>query len=155
MTFEAEFRWCMTAAGVPLPSEVADDGAEMLRQLGDLKDAWENAGGDIDMTLGALAALGAEIGIDATMLAEAGALSVAAYVGAYTGCVIAAGGNSIWEWITAANVSEDTAAMVAAQAAAAGYPPPDGGEAVVAEAEEVIAEPAAGEELADEGLEPV
>jgi hypothetical protein len=78
---------------------------EFLHQL---HNAVESSGGDVEMTIGALVAAGALVGVDEAAIAalgEAAGVTVAAYIAACAACAVAAAGSSVWDTITASNDS--------------------------------------------------
>lgn len=87
-TFFENWVQCMDKNGFPVPSvETANEAIEFVHQL---HSAWENAGGDEEMTIGALLALGAAAGIDEAALAVLGEIAevaVLVYIGACTLCI--------------------------------------------------------------------
>ena len=104
MSFSSDFTSCMSP--LPTPGAVLDDAAEFMDWLEQLHGAWENAGGEEEMTLAALLALGAFTGVDETFVAAVGAsaeITVVAYITACAGCLVSAAGSSIWGLITASS----------------------------------------------------
>ncbi len=80
---------CMQSSGLPVPSvDSLNDAKEFIENL---HQAWEAAGGEMEMTMTALLALGAITGIDEGTVAAAAAVTVSAYIGACIGCLAAAG----------------------------------------------------------------
>jgi len=80
---------CMQSSGLPVPSvDSLNDAKELIENL---HQAWEAAGGEMDMTLTALLAAGAITGIDEGAVAAVAAVTVSAYIGACIGCLAAAG----------------------------------------------------------------
>jgi Fe-S cluster biogenesis protein NfuA len=102
MSFTDNFNSCMSSSGLPTPSQVFDSVTDAVEFLEQLHTAWEAAGGDEEMTLAALAATaGAATGIDEgvlAILATAGAVTVAAYLGACAGCLVGAALSSGMTW---------------------------------------------------------
>lgn len=98
MTFTDNFNSCMSSSGLPTPSQVFDSVTDALEFLHQLETA---AGGDEEMTLAALAALGAATGIDEDVLAilgEAAEVTVEAYLSACFGCLVSAAISSGMSW---------------------------------------------------------
>jgi hypothetical protein len=84
---------------LPTPSELVADANEAAEFLEQLHQAWENAGGDEEMLLSALVALGAATGIDEAalgVLAEAGTVTVTAYLSACVACLATTAAESVW-----------------------------------------------------------
>ena len=90
--FSDKFTACMRGNGLPVPTmESLNEAKEFIENL---HQAWEAAGGEAEMTIGALIALGAATGIDEgvlVVLGEAAAITLAAYIGACVGCLAVAG----------------------------------------------------------------
>jgi len=102
MSFSNDFNSCMSSNQLPTPSQVFDSLIDALDFLEQVHTAWENAGGDDQLTLGAFVALGAATGIDETVLAALGAaagVTVLAYLSACLACVVSVAGSSIWDTI--------------------------------------------------------
>ena len=106
MSFSDDFASCMSSSGLPSPSEVFDALSDALDILHQLHTAWESAGGDEEMTMAALLALGAATGIDeaalaalAAAFADAAAITVTAYVAACVACAVSAAGSAVWDAI--------------------------------------------------------
>jgi hypothetical protein len=109
MAFWDEFKLCMHSSYLPTPNEIYGaveeiDVQEALEELDKLKDAAEAAGG-LEITFGALETAG-EIGLGGLAF-DITAVTVAAYVGACTGCLIGATGSSIYDYLAQANISSD------------------------------------------------
>ncbi len=103
MSFSDDFNSCMSSSGLPTPSQLFDSLSDALEFLHTLHNAWENAGGDEEMTLVALVAAGALVGVDETALAALGAaagITVVAYLTACLSCVVSVAGSSIWNMIS-------------------------------------------------------
>ncbi len=83
------FSDCMKSSGLPVPS--VDGLNEAKEFIENLHQAWEAAGGEMEMTLAALLAVGAVTGIDEEAVAAVAAVTVSAYIGACIGCLAAAG----------------------------------------------------------------
>jgi hypothetical protein len=101
MTFTDNFNSCMSSSGLPTPSQVFDSVTDALEFLDQLHTAWEAAGADEEMTLAALAALGAATGIDEgvlAILAAAAEATVEAYLTACFGCLVSASVSSGMSW---------------------------------------------------------
>jgi uncharacterized protein YfiM (DUF2279 family) len=101
MSFTDDFNSCMSSSGLPTPSQVFDSVSDALEFLHQLHDASEAAGGEAEMTLAALVAAGAATGIDEgvlAILAEAGEVTVSAYLGACSGCLIRTALSSGMSW---------------------------------------------------------
>lgn len=112
MSFSNDFANCMSSSGLPSPSDVFDALSDALEVLHKLHNAWENAGGDEEMTMVALLALGAAVGIDeaalaalAAAFAEAAAITVTAYLAACLTCVVSATGSAVWNAISSTDDS--------------------------------------------------
>jgi len=108
MSFSDDFNSCMSSSGLPTPSQVFDSLSDALEFLHTLHNAWENAGGDEEMTLAALVAAGALVGVDETALAALGAaagITVVAYLAACLACVVSVTGSSIWNMISSTDDS--------------------------------------------------
>jgi hypothetical protein len=106
MSFLDDFNSCMSSNGLPTPGQVFDSLSDALEFLHQLHTAWESAGGNEEMTLGALVALGAATGIDEAVLAalgEAAEITVLAYAAACLACVVSVAGSSIWNSIATTN----------------------------------------------------
>jgi hypothetical protein len=106
MGFSDSFASCMSP--LPTPAQLLDSAGEALEFLHRLHQAWEAAGGDEEMTMGALVALGAVTGIDEATLAvlgEAATVTVMAYIAACVGCLVAAAGSSVWDLISSNDVA--------------------------------------------------
>jgi hypothetical protein len=100
MGFSSDFTQCMRP--LPTPMEVADSAGEVLEVLERLHNAWEAAGGNEEMTMGALVALGAATGLDEAALgalAVAGEVTVAAYVAVCVACLVSATGSRVWDLV--------------------------------------------------------
>jgi hypothetical protein len=86
------FTNCMRGRGLPLPTvDSLNEAKDFIEQL---HSAWEAAGGEAEITIAALVALGAATGVDETFLAALGgaaAITVSAYLGACFGCFAAVG----------------------------------------------------------------
>jgi hypothetical protein len=87
-TFFESWQACMHRNGFPVPSvEDAKEAVELLHQL---NQALENAGGEVEMTIGALIAAGALVGIDEGVLVVLGDVAQVAatvYIGTCIGCI--------------------------------------------------------------------
>jgi hypothetical protein len=117
MSFSDSFTSCMSP--LPTPTALLDSAGEALEFLHKLHQAWEAAGGDDEMTIGALVALGAATGIDEAALAalgEAAAVTVSAYIAACLACLVTAAGSSIWDLISASDVSDWARQQLVAEA---------------------------------------
>lgn len=55
-TFFENWKQCMQGNGLPIPK--VEDATEALHFLEQLHQAWENSGGEVEMTIGALASAG-------------------------------------------------------------------------------------------------
>ncbi len=91
--FSDAFNACMSSNGLPTPGQVVDSVGDVLELLHKLHTACEAAGADEEMTIGALIAAGAVVGIDETVLAALGAaagITVGAYIAACAACVVSA-----------------------------------------------------------------
>lgn len=108
MSFFDNVNRCMSSMGLPVPSQVFDSFADALEVLHQLKDAWENAGGEAEMTLEAFVVVGAAAGIDETVLlalATAAGVTVSAYLHLCFSCVVGAAGPSVWDLIASTDDS--------------------------------------------------
>jgi len=86
--FSESWEQCMHGNGLPVPS--VEDANEALELMHKLHSAWENAGGDEQMTIGALIALGALAGVDEgalVVLGEVAQVAAALYISACIGCI--------------------------------------------------------------------
>jgi hypothetical protein len=93
MSFSTDFRACMSP--LPTPDGLLQTLGDVLEFIERLHNAIEASGGDVEVTLGAVAALGAAAGIDEAVLgvaAEAAQVTVMAYIGACAGCAVKVGG---------------------------------------------------------------
>lgn len=93
MAFSDDFKACL--APLPTPSEALDSLGEALEFIDKWHQALEAAGGDVEITLGAVAALGAAAGVDEAVLevaGEAAQVTVMSYVTACAGCAVKVGG---------------------------------------------------------------
>ena len=131
MSFSDDFSSCMSSSGLPSPSDVFDGLSDALETLHKLHNAWENAGGDEEMTMAALLALGAATGIDeatlaalATAFAAAAGITVLAYLAACLSCAVSAAGSAVWNAIASTDDSWLHDQLVA-QADAQDIPNPD------------------------------
>ncbi len=89
-SFSEGWEQCMHSSGLPVPN--VEDANEALEFLHKLHSAWENAGGDEQLTIGALLALGAVVGFDEGALAVLGEVAQVAavlYLSACVGCLAA------------------------------------------------------------------
>lgn len=87
-TFFGKWEQCIHGHGFPVPN--VEDAREALELLDKLHSAWKNAGGDEEITIGALLAAGAVTGVDEAVLMvleEAAQIAVAVYIGACIGCI--------------------------------------------------------------------
>lgn len=101
MSFSDDFAQCMSP--LPTPGQILDSADQIVEFLDQLHTAWESAGGDMEMTLGALAALGAATGLDESVvaiLATAGEVLVSAYIGDCVRCLTSAAASSVWDLIS-------------------------------------------------------
>ncbi|SIT43293.1 conserved hypothetical protein [Paraburkholderia ribeironis] len=83
-------RWtqCMQGSGFPVPT--VEDANEALEVLHKVHDAWENSGGEAELTIGALLAAGAVVGVDEGVLAtlgEVATVAVGVYISACVACL--------------------------------------------------------------------
>jgi len=109
----------------PTPSALLDSASEAFDKIHELYDAWEAAGGDEEMTMGSLVALGAVTGIDEAALATAGAITVGAYIAKCLGCVVSAAGSSIWDLLSSNDLPDLLRQQVVAEAEKQGLSNPD------------------------------
>ena len=97
--FSNKYMACMRSNGLPVPTlETLNEAKDFIENL---HQAWEAAGGEVEMTIGALVALGAVTGIDEEILGalgQAAAVTVAAYIGACVGCLAVAGIESLQQF---------------------------------------------------------
>lgn len=87
-TFFENWEQCMHGNGLPVPS--VEDASEAVELLDKLQRAMENAGGEAEVTIGALLALGAFVGIDEAALAvlgEVAQVAAALYISMCLGCL--------------------------------------------------------------------
>jgi hypothetical protein len=92
MSVADDWAQCMRSNGMPVIT--LDDLSDVKEFIEEIHSAWENSGGDEEMTLAGLAALGAATGIDEgvlTALAAAGAVTVVAYIAGCISCLASAG----------------------------------------------------------------
>jgi hypothetical protein len=95
-------------APLPAPQSLLDSAGDFLEWLEQLHSAWENAGGDEEMTLAALLALGAVVGVDETFVAAVGTaaqVTVLAYIAACAACLVSASGSAVWGLISSTDDS--------------------------------------------------
>jgi len=86
--FFDNWKQCMNGSGLPVPS--VEDANQALEFVHQLHDAWEAAGGDEEMTIGALVAAGALTGVDEATLEVLGLVAqvaVTVYVAACVACL--------------------------------------------------------------------
>ena len=119
MSFVDEFDTCMHASFLPTPAEVVDTAGEVVEFLEHIHTAAEAAGG-MHITLGALEASGFT-GLGA-LVADAAAVTVAAYAGAVAGCMIGAGVTSVADLLAQNDVSPEVRAEIITAANNAGVP---------------------------------
>ena len=119
MSFVDEFDTCMHASFLPTPAEVVDTAGEVVEFLEHIHTAAEAAGG-MEITLGALEASGFT-GLGA-LVADAAAVTVAAYAGAVAGCMIGAGVTSVADLLAQNDVSPEVRAEIITAANNAGVP---------------------------------
>jgi len=81
------FTECMNDKGLPVPS--LDSLGDLWDFIDNLHQAWEASGGESDTTLTALVTIGAVTGIDETIIAAAGAVTVGVYLAACITCLAA------------------------------------------------------------------
>jgi hypothetical protein len=88
----------MRGSGLPTPTvESLAEAKELIERL---HAAWETAGGDTEMTIGALLVIGAATGIDEAALAalqEAAGVVVAVYITACIACLASSGIDALRE----------------------------------------------------------
>ncbi len=87
-TFSEQWVQCMHGNGLPVLS--VEDAHEALELVDKLHQAMENAGGDVEVTIGALIAAGAIVGIDEAalvVLGEAAEVAAAIYISACIACI--------------------------------------------------------------------
>jgi hypothetical protein len=126
MSFSSDFASCMSP--LPTPGDIFDSFDDVTDFMHQLHQAWENAGGEAETTLGAIAALGAVTGLDEVVLAAfatAGSVTVLGYLAACAGCLVVATGSSIWDLISSAEDSV-IGSMLASAANEKGIPQPSG-----------------------------
>lgn len=86
--FSENWVQCMHNSGLLVPT--VEDANEALEFLHKLHSAWENAGGEAELTIGALLAAGALVGVDEAALAvlgEVAQVAVLFYISACVGCI--------------------------------------------------------------------
>ncbi|NML65451.1 hypothetical protein HHL22_09565 [Hymenobacter sp. RP-2-7] len=86
--FSDQWAGCMHSSGLPVPD--VEDANEALEVLDKIHSAWENAGGEAELTIGALLATGLLTvagGAVVPVLEEIVTVTVAAYLGACIGCL--------------------------------------------------------------------
>ncbi|MEV4611383.1 hypothetical protein AB0K43_02105 [Kitasatospora sp. NPDC049258] len=123
MSFDGEFKFCMNGSGLPTPAQALESAGEVLDFMETLHTAAEAAGG-AEITLAALEAAGFT-GLGA-IAQDVAAVTVAAYVGAVAGCIIAATGSTIFDLLTARNDSSEVVQDVVVAANDAGVSVPEG-----------------------------
>ena len=84
-TFSENWAQCMHGNGLPIPN--VEDASEALEVLHEIHSAWENAGGEITLTIGALVAVGALTGVDETFLLAAAQVAAMVYLSASIACI--------------------------------------------------------------------
>ena len=102
MSFGDDWGNCMRGNGLPIIT--LEDLSDVKEFIEEIHQAWENSGGDEEMTLGALAALGAATGLDEgilTAIAAAGAITLTAYVAGCVSCLVSAAGSALWDLLSA------------------------------------------------------
>ncbi|MGI4832330.1 MAG: hypothetical protein ACRYFK_02615 [Janthinobacterium lividum] len=86
--FSEQWAGCMQSIGLPVPN--VENANEALEIFDKIHSAWESAGGEAELTIGALLATGLLTvagGAVVEVLGEIAAVTVAAYLGACIGCV--------------------------------------------------------------------
>ncbi|MDN5284228.1 MAG: hypothetical protein JWR38_502 [Mucilaginibacter sp.] len=87
-TFFENWKQCMSNSVLPVPNiEDVNDAVEFLHQL---HSAWENAGGEVETTIGTLIASGAAAGISEDALVVLGTvanIAVSLYISQGIGCL--------------------------------------------------------------------
>lgn len=129
MSFSDSFSQCMSP--LPTPGQILDSAAEVIELLHQLHQAWEAAGGDEQMTIAALAALGAATGIDEAALAVLGEIAadaaittVVAYTSACVGCLVSAAGSTVWDLVASNDTPTWLQGQLRDQAQQQGIPEP-------------------------------
>jgi hypothetical protein len=128
MSFSDDFSSCMSSNSLPSPGDIADSVGDLLEFVDKLHTAWESAGGDDEMLIGGLVALGAATGIDEAVLAalgEAASVTVLAYIAACVACAVTAAGSSIWSRISASDTPSWLQGQLTAQAETQGVANPE------------------------------
>ena len=75
----------MHGNGLPVPS--VEDAGEALGILHQIHSAWENAGGEVALTIGALVTVGALTGVDETFLVAVAQVAAVLYLSVSIGCI--------------------------------------------------------------------
>jgi hypothetical protein len=91
-SFFENWEQCMHSNGLPVPN--VEDANEALELLDKLHQAVENAGGEAEVTIGTLLALGAFIGLDEAalvVLGEVAEVTAALYISVCIGCIASVG----------------------------------------------------------------
>ncbi|WP_143688238.1 hypothetical protein [Streptomyces sp. 3214.6] len=123
MSFEGEFTFCMHSSGLPTPAQALESAGEVLEFLEEVHHAAEAAGG-MEITLEALEAAGFT-GFGG-LVADAAAVTAAAYAGAVAGCLVAATGSTIFDLLSQTDHSSAVAQDVVVAANDKGVAVPDG-----------------------------
>jgi len=82
----------MRGSGLPVPD--LDDLVEAKELIEHVHSAWESSGGELEMTIGGLLAVGAVVGVDEVALAvlgEAAEILVTVYITACIACLASSG----------------------------------------------------------------
>ncbi|MVN75601.1 hypothetical protein GO988_04610 [Hymenobacter sp. HMF4947] len=86
--FSENWEQCMHSSGLLVPN--VEDANEALEFLHQVHSAWENSGGEAELTIAGLLAAGALVGVDEGALAvlgQLGEIAVAAYLSACISCM--------------------------------------------------------------------
>ncbi|MCK9897897.1 hypothetical protein [Frankia sp. AgB32] len=117
MTFWAEFESCMHGSGLPTPAEALNTAGEVIEFLDKVNHAAAAAGG-MEVTLGALE--GAGFTGFGGLAADVAAVTVSFYAGACAGCLVGAGGSTIWDSLAQVSPSPDVRDLIVTAANEAG-----------------------------------
>lgn len=96
MSFSDDWAQCMRSNGMPVIT--LDNLGEIKEFIENVHQAWENSGGETEMTLAALAAAGAATGLDEAVLEVLGTaaeITVVAYIAGCVSCLAAVGADAL------------------------------------------------------------
>lgn len=99
MSFSDDLQSCMN----PFPVPFLSSGDEALEFLHQIHQAWEAAGGEMDVAMEALIAAGAVVGLDEAAIGALAGATVATYLAALAGCAASAAGSYVWNLIASAD----------------------------------------------------